>query len=265
MAAAPSLHLALLGSHGLSILPVDDPDAETTVSRSATTFALSPDGSFLALGEPSGEVRLLLPTRPADSPNRSATLPQRITSLSFSPHGAFLVARAGSKSHAFAVPGLEACGSAAAKGQGHKHKAGSPCPLDFAAEDSLAGGLEENGVVAYRSASLGDKAGARRLSAPGAASGSLSPTGEHAAVFVPERKGQPAGARLHPLPEPGAGWAHTEPLARRTFHRASSASLLWAASGSACLVWASSDVDATNRWDPLPSSECFSLAAQFTV
>jgi len=89
----------------------------------------------------------------------------------------------------------------------------------------------------------------RRLRVPGVTAASLSPgAAPVVAAFVPEAKGAPASLRICALPLPG-GEAVTEPapLARRSFFRVTYVKFRWNCSGSALLVLATADVDATNQ------------------
>jgi translation initiation factor 2A len=114
-------------------------------------------------------------------------------------------------------------------------------------DENVCARHESDELCVYRSNAVGDKNQAARLLAQHAAAASMSPDGKHAAVFNPEKKSMPASAKVHALPEFGSGKTEMQPLAMRTFYRAKTASLLWSPSSVSCVVWAASDVDATNK------------------
>jgi translation initiation factor 2A len=91
---------------------------------------------------------------------------------------------------------------------------------------------------------------ARRLRVPSVSSASLSPgPNPVVAAFVPEAKGAPGSVRIFALPTcaPGEAVEGTTALARRSFFRVSHVRFKWNAPGTAVLLLATADVDATNQ------------------
>ena len=82
-----------------------------------------------------------------------------------------------------------------------------------------------------------------RLKVEGAAAVMLSPgLNPSVAVFIPERKGQPAGVRIHALLNLSA-----PPTCRKTFFKAEKSQIKWNNLGTQVLVLTQTDVDSTNR------------------
>lgn len=82
-----------------------------------------------------------------------------------------------------------------------------------------------------------------KLRVEGASSYSLAPgTQNHAvAVFVPERKGQPASIRVFNIPQFAA------PISQKTFFKGDKVQMKWNARGSSLLVLAQTDVDRSGK------------------
>jgi len=93
----------------------------------------------------------------------------------------------------------------------------------------------------------------RRLRCTALTAASLSPgPNPVVAAFVPEAKGAPASLRIYALPPASAAsgdsaLSEPAPLARRSFFRVTYVKFRWNAAGSAVLVLATADVDATNQ------------------
>jgi translation initiation factor 2A len=82
-----------------------------------------------------------------------------------------------------------------------------------------------------------------RLKVEGAAAVMLSPgLNPSVAVFIPERKGQPASVRIHALLNLSA-----PPTCRKTFFKAEKSQIKWNNLGTQVLVLTQTDVDSTNR------------------
>jgi len=121
--------------------------------------------------------------------------------------------------------------------------------LQFADDESVALRTVSNEVQLYSPADFATGL-ARRLRVPGVSSASMSPgPAPVVATFVPEAKGAPGCVRIHALPScaPGDATEGGPPLARRSFFRVSHVRFRWNATGTALLLLASADVDATNQ------------------
>ncbi|KAL1194099.1 Eukaryotic translation initiation factor 3 subunit B [Cardamine amara subsp. amara] len=83
-----------------------------------------------------------------------------------------------------------------------------------------------------------------RIRVPGVAAFELSKTpASHVAVFVPESKGSPGSAQIFGCGED----SQSQPIARRSFFRCSSAQFSWNHGTTGLLVVVQSDVDKTNQ------------------
>ncbi|TLS24603.1 hypothetical protein PpBr36_08296 [Pyricularia pennisetigena] len=81
-----------------------------------------------------------------------------------------------------------------------------------------------------------------KLRVEGVSDFALSPGKAHAlAVFVPERKGQPAAVKVFNVPQ------FTAPVSQKTFFKGDKVQLKWNALGSAIIVLAQTDVDKSNK------------------
>jgi translation initiation factor 2A len=121
--------------------------------------------------------------------------------------------------------------------------------LQFADDESVALRTVSNEVQLYSPADFATGL-ARRLRVPGVSSASMSPgPAPVVATFVSEAKGAPGCVRIHALPScaPGEATEGGPPLARRSFFRVSHVRFRWNAPGTALLLLASADVDATNQ------------------
>lgn len=82
-----------------------------------------------------------------------------------------------------------------------------------------------------------------RLKVEGASSVTLSPgLNPSIAVFVPEKKGQPASVRIHTLLN-----LSTPPTCQKTFFKAEKSQIKWNNLGTQVLVLTQTDVDSTNK------------------
>lgn len=82
-----------------------------------------------------------------------------------------------------------------------------------------------------------------KIRVEGASQAVLSPgLNPSLAVFIPEKKGQPASVRIHSLLTPAS-----PPSSQKTFFKAEKASIKWNALGTQVLVLTHTDVDATNK------------------
>eukprot|EP00899_Mesostigma_viride_P019404 jgi/Mesvir1/27465/Mv07243-RA.3 len=139
--------------------------------------------------------------------------------------------------------------------------------LDWSKDDSIACRVVQNEVQFYDGNNLGAPLVAR-LHVKGLASASLSPPSAPAkgttspeyfvAVYVPEIKGAPASVRLFSFSsvvqscaasksDPSSQPTAPDPVARKSFFKASSVRTYWNKLGTALLVYAHTDVDKTNK------------------
>ncbi|KZV68091.1 translation initiation factor eIF-2A [Peniophora sp. CONT] len=82
-----------------------------------------------------------------------------------------------------------------------------------------------------------------KIRVEGASQAVLSPgLNPSLAVFIPEKKGQPASVRVYSLLTPGS-----PPSSQKTFFKAEKATIKWNALGTQVLVLTHTDVDATNK------------------
>ena len=124
--------------------------------------------------------------------------------------------------------------------------------LQFSADDALAFRSVANEIHVLRTAAFAgeDAKGPEihaRLRVKGL--GAFAVARERVAAYVAEAKGAPASVQVFAL-DPDAGTfvgGSPEPVARRSFFRSSRAQLLFNAPGTALLVLAQADVDATNQ------------------
>ncbi|KAL1891177.1 hypothetical protein Sste5346_007810 [Sporothrix stenoceras] len=112
--------------------------------------------------------------------------------------------------------------------------------LQYTADEQFCARLVTNEVHFYKSddlANVHDK-----LRVEGVSAFSLAPGKTNSvAVFVPERKGQPAAVRVFIVPQFGA------PVSQKTFFKGDKVQLKWNAQGSSLIVLAQTDVDKSNK------------------
>ncbi|ERS95436.1 translation initiation factor 2A [Sporothrix schenckii 1099-18] len=112
--------------------------------------------------------------------------------------------------------------------------------LQYTADEQFCARLVTNEVHFYKSddlANVHDK-----LRVEGVSAFSLAPGKTNSvAVFVPERKGQPAAVRVFIVPQ------FTAPVSQKTFFKGDKVQLKWNAQGSSLIVLAQTDVDKSNK------------------
>lgn len=123
--------------------------------------------------------------------------------------------------------------------------------LQWSSDGKTAVKLVNNEVHCYDCPGFGEGQPARRLRLEHVTgfSCSIGPL-NHVAVYVPEVKGAPASAQLYDHAEfpSKVGSSVPRAIGRRNFFRSTACEFRWAPkTGSACLVLAVSDVDATNK------------------
>ncbi|OAA59847.1 eukaryotic translation initiation factor subunit [Niveomyces insectorum RCEF 264] len=112
--------------------------------------------------------------------------------------------------------------------------------LQYTADEQFCARLVTNEVQFYLSGDL--RTVHHKLRVEGVATFALAPGKTHSvAVFVPERKGQPAAVRVFNVPHFDA------PVSQKTFFKGDKVQLKWNAQGSSLLVLAQTDVDKSNK------------------
>ncbi|CAK7230383.1 hypothetical protein SBRCBS47491_007567 [Sporothrix bragantina] len=112
--------------------------------------------------------------------------------------------------------------------------------LQYTADEQFCARLVTNEVHFYKSNDLSNVHD--KLRVEGVAAFSLSPGKTNSvAVFVPERKGQPAAVRVFIVPQFAA------PVSQKTFFKGDKVQLKWNSQGSSLIVLAQTDVDKSNK------------------
>ncbi|KKA30991.1 hypothetical protein TD95_002947 [Thielaviopsis punctulata] len=119
-------------------------------------------------------------------------------------------------------------------------KSHSDFNLQYTADEKYCARLVTNEVQFYLTDNL--NAVSQRLRVEGVSQFALSPGASHSiAVFVPERKGQPAAIKVFNVP------LFNNPVSQKTFFKGDKVKLSWNKQGSSILVLAQTDVDKTNK------------------
>ncbi|KAI8297248.1 Eukaryotic translation initiation factor 2A [Colletotrichum sp. SAR11_240] len=112
--------------------------------------------------------------------------------------------------------------------------------LQYTADEKYCARLVTNEVQFYESHDLGTVW--NKLRAEGVADFALAPGRSYAvAVFIPERKGQPAAVKVFNVPQFNA------PISQKTFFKGDKVQLKWNQLGTGILVLAQTDVDKSNK------------------
>ncbi|KAL4894271.1 eukaryotic translation initiation factor eIF2A-domain-containing protein [Aspergillus ambiguus] len=112
--------------------------------------------------------------------------------------------------------------------------------LQYTADERFCARVVTNEVQFFQSDNLSKVW--NKLRVEGVTDFSLSPgKNPSVAVFVPERKGQPAAVKLFMVPQFGA------PVSQKTFFKGDKVQLKWNASGTTLIVLAQTDVDKTGK------------------
>ncbi|EAU31063.1 conserved hypothetical protein [Aspergillus terreus NIH2624] len=112
--------------------------------------------------------------------------------------------------------------------------------LQYTADERFCARVVTNEVQFFQSDNLAKVW--NKLRVEGVSDFSLSPgKNPSVAVFVPERKGQPAAVKLFMVPQFGA------PVSQKTFFKGDKVQLKWNASGTTCIVLAQTEVDKTGK------------------
>ncbi|OLN94289.1 Eukaryotic translation initiation factor 2A [Colletotrichum chlorophyti] len=112
--------------------------------------------------------------------------------------------------------------------------------LQYTADEKFCARQVTNEVQFYESHDLGTVW--NKLRVEGVADFALAPGRSHAvAVFIPERKGQPAAVKVYNVPQ------FTQPISQKTFFKGDKVQLKWNQLGTSILVLAQTDVDKSNK------------------
>jgi len=112
--------------------------------------------------------------------------------------------------------------------------------LQYTADEKFCARAVTNEVQFYQSDDLGVVW--NKLHVEGVTDFALSPGKTHSvAVFVPERKGQPAAVKVFHVPQ------FTQPLSQKTFFKGDKVQMKWNDQGTSVIVLASTDVDKSNK------------------
>ncbi|CAK7272129.1 hypothetical protein SEPCBS119000_004963 [Sporothrix epigloea] len=175
---------------------------------------------------------------------------QNVLELSFSPAGTYLSSweRPGKDENGDATKNLkiwrvveEAATDSERSPLGRfVQKSQSGWNLQYTADEQFCARLVTNEVHFYKSDDLSNVHD--KLRVEGVAAFSLSPGKTNSvAVFVPERKGQPAAVRVFIVPQ------FTAPVSQKTFFKGDKVQLKWNSQGSSLIVLAQTDVDKSNK------------------
>jgi len=112
--------------------------------------------------------------------------------------------------------------------------------LQYTADEKFCARQVTNEVQFYESHDLGTVW--NKLRVEGVADFALAPGRSHSvAVFIPERKGQPAAVKVYNVPQ------FTSPISQKTFFKGDKVQLKWNKLGTSILVLAQTDVDKSNK------------------
>lgn len=112
--------------------------------------------------------------------------------------------------------------------------------LQYTPDEKYCARVVTNEVQFYRSEDLGTVWNKLRME--GVTDFALSPgRTQSLAVFVPERKGQPAAVKVFQVPQFGA------PVSQKSFFKGDKVQMKWNAQGTTLIVLAQTDVDRTGK------------------
>ncbi|KAH7362437.1 eukaryotic translation initiation factor eIF2A [Plectosphaerella cucumerina] len=206
----------------------------------------SPCGRYFAWATPE-----LVTVIKADDGQHVLSLPiVNVYELGFSPLGTFLVTweRPGKDENGDATKNLKVWrtvedGVQAAEKQPlgkYVQKSQGGWNLQYTADEKFCARQVTNEVQFYESHDLGTVW--NKLRVEGVSDFALSPGNAHAvAVFVSERKGQPASVKVFNVPQ------FNSPISQKTFFKGDKVQLKWNKQGTSILVLAQTDVDKSNK------------------
>ncbi|CAK4033593.1 Eukaryotic translation initiation factor 2A [Lecanosticta acicola] len=112
--------------------------------------------------------------------------------------------------------------------------------LQYTSDEQFCARCVTNEVQFYESKDLGTVW--NKLRVEGVSDFALAPDKTHSvAVFVPERKGQPAAVKVFNVPQ------FTSPVSQKTFFKGDKVQLKWNQEGTSLIVLAQTDVDKSNK------------------
>ncbi|PSR79854.1 eukaryotic translation initiation factor 2A [Coniella lustricola] len=112
--------------------------------------------------------------------------------------------------------------------------------LQYTADEKFCARMVTNEVQFYQSDDL--RTVWNKLRVEGVAAFALAAGSSHnVAVFVPERKGQPAAVKVFNVPQ------FTSPISQKTFFKGDKVQMKWNQQGSSLIVLAQTDVDKSNK------------------
>ncbi|KAI0377200.1 translation initiation factor eIF-2A [Hypomontagnella monticulosa] len=112
--------------------------------------------------------------------------------------------------------------------------------LQYTSDEKFCARLVTNEVQFYNSDDLSTVW--NKLRVEGVADFAIAPGQSHGvAVFVPERKGQPAAVKVYNVPQ------FTAPISQKTFFKGDKVQLKWNSLGTSLIVLAQTDVDKSNK------------------
>ncbi|KAI9750212.1 MAG: hypothetical protein M4579_006560 [Chaenotheca gracillima] len=185
-----------------------------------------------------------------------ATLPTpNVYELGFSPRGSFVITweRSSKDEEGNALKNLKVWRTIDEKESGEQlapeersvvgkfvQKSQTGWNLQYTRDEDFCARVVTNEVQFYRSGDLGTVW--NKLRVEGVTDFALSPGKTHSlAVFVPERKGQPAAVKVFNVPEFGA------PVSQKTFYKGDKVQLKWNDLGTSLIVLAQTEVDKTGK------------------
>lgn len=112
--------------------------------------------------------------------------------------------------------------------------------LQYTADEKYCARVVTNEVQFYESGNL--RSVWNKLCVEGVSDFAVSPGKNHSvAIFVPERKGQPAAVKVFNVPSFAA------PVSQKTFFKGDKVQMTWNGLGTSLIVLAQTDVDKTNK------------------
>ncbi|OLL22822.1 Eukaryotic translation initiation factor 2A [Neolecta irregularis DAH-3] len=217
-------------------------------------FTYSPDGRYSAFASVENRSVSIILTEDGSVAN---TLPvKNVYEIGFSPQGSYVITwQRASKDESgnatknlkiFRVLSGEQTASFVQKSQngwcaGFKSSSDRRRNLQFTYDEEFCARVVTNEVQFYKSSEM-EKGVWNKLRVEGVSEFALSPGKNHAvAVFVPEKKGQPAIVRVYNVPQ------FASSISQKTFFKADKVKFMWNHLGTSLLVLTQTDVDTTNK------------------
>jgi translation initiation factor 2A len=205
--------------------------------------AYSPCGRYYAYASPE-KVTIV----DASSGNVVSTIPaENVFELGFSPLGTYVITwqRASKDENGDATKNLKVW-RAVESGDEHTvvgsyvQKSQTGWNLQYTPDEKLCARVVTNQVQFFQSDNL--SVVWNKLHVEGVADFALSPgKTQSIAVFIPERKGQPAAVKVFIVPQFGS------PVSQKSFFKGDKVQLKWNSSGTTCIVLAQTEVDRTGK------------------